>query len=149
MIFTGILWYTLMKTAHIALCAFLSVFFVFTGMYLGGGKYNITVSYPYPAAGTRIVDQQNQAEIKTQESADFATADADEAQSNAEAEIFINLNLATKQELMQIPRIGEVLSARIIDYRTQIGGYTDLNQLKNVEGIADKMFGIISQYLYI
>ncbi len=61
----------------------------------------------------------------------------------------INLNSATKEELMRIDGIGEVLATRVIGYREKIGVFRDVNQIKNVEGIGDKMFESIKKYLSI
>ena len=60
----------------------------------------------------------------------------------------ILLNQATKEDLMKIAGIGEKLAERIIQYREEIGGFTDLEQLKNVEGIGDaKYASIIEQVI--
>lgn len=46
-----------------------------------------------------------------------------------------DLNLATEDDLKEINGIGEVLSQRIIRYRTQIGGFLDDIQLKDIYGL--------------
>jgi len=52
----------------------------------------------------------------------------------------INLNSATKQELMTLPKIGTITADRILEYRAQIGRFTKIEELKNVNGIGDKTF---------
>jgi competence protein ComEA len=47
----------------------------------------------------------------------------------------INVNTATAPELDKLPGIGEVLSARIVDYRTKNGPYNNLDDLRKVTGL--------------
>lgn len=59
----------------------------------------------------------------------------------------LNLNTATKEELMLIDGIGEVIATRIIEYRDEIGGFTSLEQLLNIEGVGEKRLAAWSRYL--
>jgi competence protein ComEA len=47
----------------------------------------------------------------------------------------INVNTATATELEALPGIGPVLSGSIVDYRTQNGPFTSVDQLDEVSGI--------------
>lgn len=59
----------------------------------------------------------------------------------------INLNTATAEELMELPGIGEKLSAAIVTYREQIGTFTSIWQLDGVPGIGEKTIQRIEPYL--
>jgi len=52
----------------------------------------------------------------------------------------VNINSATVVELDILPGIGPALAGRIIDYRNQNGGFKDINELKLVSGIGDKLY---------
>ncbi len=49
----------------------------------------------------------------------------------------IDLNTATAEELQEVRGIGKVLSSRIIEYRTRLGGFYDDSQLENVFGLQE------------
>lgn len=61
----------------------------------------------------------------------------------------INLNTCTAEELMTISGIGEVKAADIIAYRDYLGGYTSVEQIKDIKGIGDKTYEKISPYLTV
>ncbi len=55
----------------------------------------------------------------------------------------INLNTASKTDLIQLPGIGEVLAERILEKRKELGGFTSVEQLLLVKGIGEKKLGRI------
>ena len=56
----------------------------------------------------------------------------------------VNLNTATAVELEALPGIGPVLAAAIVDWRTQNGGFTSVDQLEQVSGIGPATFADIA-----
>lgn len=61
----------------------------------------------------------------------------------------LDLNTCTAEELMTINGIGEVKANNIIEYRDYLGGYTSVEQIKNIKGIGDKVYEKISPYLTV
>ena len=55
----------------------------------------------------------------------------------------INLNTATEAELMALPGIGAARAKNILDWREKNGGFTRIEDLKNIEGIKDGVFSKI------
>ena len=50
----------------------------------------------------------------------------------------IDVNLSTAQELEALPGIGPILAQRIVEYRSQIGGFQSIQELDHVKGIGPK-----------
>lgn len=50
----------------------------------------------------------------------------------------VDLNTATKRQLMDLPGIGAVTAERIILYRTERGPFRSVNDLQNVRGISKR-----------
>lgn len=63
--------------------------------------------------------------------------------------IKFNINTATQEELMEISGIGEVVSARIIAMREELGGFTMIEELDEVEGIGESLLESINEYCYV
>lgn len=65
------------------------------------------------------------------------------------ANALIDLNTATPEQLEQLPGVGEVLAARIVEYRTSRGGFTSIDQLRDVSGIGASRFEEIKRKVRI
>jgi DNA uptake protein ComE-like DNA-binding protein len=59
----------------------------------------------------------------------------------------IDLNRCNADDLIQLPGIGPVLSARIIRYRVLLGGFVEAGQLKEVYGLDSSVVDLISERL--
>lgn len=61
----------------------------------------------------------------------------------------ININTASKDELKTLDRVGDKLAERIIEYRQKHGPFKSIEEIKNVNGIGDKIFEAIKDSITV
>jgi competence protein ComEA len=59
----------------------------------------------------------------------------------------LSLGTATAEQLDELDGIGPTLSERIVEYRTENGGFGSLEELREVEGIGEKRFETLQEAL--
>ena len=79
---------------------------------------------------------------------DYST-DKKNTSKNELKEKSININTATKEELMAIPGIGDKISDKIIIYREEHGGFKRIEDIMNVKGIKKKKFEKMKAYITV
>lgn len=75
-----------------------------------------------------------------------ATAILDERLRRME---MLDLNKLSAEELETLPGIGETLARRIVELRTQKGGFTSVEELLEVEGIGTGKLEKIRDMIYV
>lgn len=80
---------------------------------------------------------------------EYASAASETTVSTVPEPLYIDINSASQQELMKLDGIGEVLAARIIDYRQQYGDFRNIEELLLVEGIGQEKLDSISSFVYV
>jgi len=61
----------------------------------------------------------------------------------------LDINNATREELIALPGIAEVTADAIIAYRAKHGNFSDVVELKNIKGISDKKLESLKKYLNV
>lgn len=67
-----------------------------------------------------------------------ASGDVSGDTSSGGAEEIVDLNQATREQLENLSGVGEVTAGRILDWRESHGGFTAVEQLREIEGIGEK-----------
>jgi competence protein ComEA len=58
-----------------------------------------------------------------------------------------SIGTATVEQLDEIDGIGPTLAERIVEYRTENGGFSSLDELQDVDGIGEKRFETLREAL--
>ena len=61
----------------------------------------------------------------------------------------ININTATRGELMDLSGVGEVIAGRIIDYRDRHGPFRSTDEIMNVSGIGERRYEAIKDSITV
>jgi competence protein ComEA len=61
----------------------------------------------------------------------------------------LDLNEASAADLMRLPGIGEVLAARIVEYRERCGPFRRVADLVEVEGIGESKMAAVEELVYV
>lgn len=61
----------------------------------------------------------------------------------------LNLNAATKEDLVKIPEISPELADRILQQRKQNGEFVDMQELLDIEGVDNKLLRQLKKKVYL
>lgn len=61
----------------------------------------------------------------------------------------LDLNIATAEELIRLPGIGEVMAKRIIDYRERHGAFRRSEEIIIIEGFSEKKYRAIAEMICV
>lgn len=78
-----------------------------------------------------------------------AQEEARRLREEAEASGRINLNTATREQLCTIPGIGESRAEAILRYREARGGFSDAEEIMQVDGIKEGLYAKIQDKIYV
>lgn len=61
----------------------------------------------------------------------------------------VNINVATKEELMNLPGIGESKAESIISYREEHNGFQSIEDIQKISGIKEAVFQKVKDYIVV
>ena len=61
----------------------------------------------------------------------------------------ININTASKEQLVTLPGIGDGIAGKIIKYREENGSFKSIEDIMKVSGIKDKLFSKIKDHITV
>ena len=70
-------------------------------------------------------------------------------EDNEEENKLVNINTASKEELLTITGIGDSKAEAIISYREENGDFKAIEDIKNVSGIGDSLFEKIKEFITV
>lgn len=70
-------------------------------------------------------------------------------EAGTEGQGLVNLNTATKEELMTLPGIGEAKAEAVIAYRQEQGGFSAIEDIMNISGIKEAVFSKIKDRITV
>lgn len=136
------------KTGTVLLVAVLVLFTFCLGLFLGrqtnSGEILLCTEKAAPSA------ELCPAAVREEPSSSGNSPQQEKENSGAASPaVPVNINTATKEQLMTLPGIGDVLSQRILDYREAHGKFDSAEELMEVSGIGEKKMEDILEYVTV
>lgn len=91
----------------------------------------------------------NQAEVLVDEARVYVPTFAEAVAGEVENDGKINLNKATKEELMTLPGVGASRAESIIQYRNENGGFKSIEEIMQISGIKEGLFEKIKDLIKV
>ncbi len=74
---------------------------------------------------------------------------ASHSDSDLRADWGVDINNADEDTLGYLSGIGEVLAERIVAYRDEHGGFSELSEIMEVSGVGESVYADIKDYIYL
>ena len=130
-----------------------SLYIVLAALLLAGFSAGFCLgrtSVPYSiSVQTQRQASQAQAAVNSAASSKSGEKAAEPAAADKTEPGPVNINTASKEQLMTLPGIGDVLADRILAYRKTYGKFSAAEQLMDVEGIGEAKFAAIKDWVTV
>jgi competence protein ComEA len=97
----------------------------------------------------KVADGQQIVVPERGQQAQSAGAVSGDMPASAAAGALVNLNTASLEELDTLEGVGPATAQKIIDYRLANGGFSSIDEIKNVSGIGDARFAAIKDSITV
>ena len=94
----------------------------------------------------KLLSDGEQIQVLTKKQMKQRNSKTENSESDSGKEL-VNINLATKEELMKLPGIGEAKAVLIIDYRTEHGNFKNTEELMKISGIKEGIYNKIKAWI--
>ena len=91
----------------------------------------------------------HQAEVLADEMTIYIPTLSEETILEQEDDGKVNINKASKEELMSLPGVGETKAKSIIEYRNDHGAFESIEEIKEISGIKDGLYEKIKDLIKI
>ena len=91
----------------------------------------------------------NQAQVLEDETRIYIPTLAELKESQLNSDGKVNLNTASKEELMSLPGVGESRADSIVQYRKDMGNFQSVEDVMQVSGIKEGLFAKIKEFIKV
>ena len=113
------------------------------------GGFEEDAAQDYVNLAERVRDGEQLYIPRKEELLALGPVSVEEAQMEKETSGLVNINTATREELMTLPGIGEKKAADIIAYRESVGAFMTPEDIKQISGIKDGLYQKISSLITV
>ena len=108
-----------------------------------------SIGIEYPAQEDLLLDSGMKITISSVSENQHVTVAEIESAKRLALGMPLDINLATESDLLLVNGIGEVTAKKILDLRSKLGRYKNIEQLTEIKGIKEKKLAKLRKYLYV
>lgn len=115
-----------------------------------------TTEVTYSSASSTATDSDSSSSDSSSSDSDSSSGSSSSSsgtttasETTTDENYVINLNTCTADDLTVLDGIGDAKASAIIAYRETLGGYTSVEQIKNISGIGDTTYENIKDHLTV